>query len=69
MVPSVEQVQETYLYTRKEAAKRLKVSIRSIDNLYASGQLRGCRGGLDGGRVLFTEKSIREYIAKQERKG
>ena len=69
MLPSIEQVQETTLYTRTEAALRLKVSLRTIDTLIASGKLRSTSGGQGGGRRLVTEKACRDYILASERKG
>lgn len=47
------------MLTRQEVADRLKVSVRAVDRLRASGKLPAVRVG---GCVRFTEKSLDDYI-------
>lgn len=52
------------LMTRKEAAARLKIGVRTLDRRLASGDLKCYRLG-DGLRapVRISEEQLREYLA------
>ena len=55
---------ETMTYSRKEAAKKLGVSVVTIDRLLANRNIAHFRVGK---RVLFTDKHIEDYISDNER--
>ncbi len=65
----IETVHDSTLYTRAQAATRLRVCVRTVDLLLAQKQLKSIAGGGQGGRRLITERQIREYIAGLERVG
>lgn len=50
------------LLTRKEAADRIRVSVRKLDDLEASGRLQAIRIGR---RVLYHPKTIEAFIRTQ----
>jgi len=50
------------LLTRKEAADRIRVSVRKLDDLEASGRLQAIRIGR---RVLYHPKAIEAFIRTQ----
>jgi excisionase family DNA binding protein len=52
------------LHPRPDAAKRLGISIRLLDNLLAERRLRSVKCGR---RRLVSEQSLQDYIRKQER--
>ena len=52
------------LLTRKEAADRIRVSVRKLDDLEASGRLQAIRIGR---RVLYHPKTIEAFIRTQAR--
>ncbi|WP_145030515.1 helix-turn-helix domain-containing protein [Caulifigura coniformis] len=47
------------LFTRKETADRLRVSLDTLERLASSGRLRPCRIGR---LVRFSEDTINEFI-------
>ena len=53
------------LLTRREAAKRLKIGLRTLDRRIAEGDLKCYRLG-DGPRapVRISEEQLREYLEK-----
>jgi excisionase family DNA binding protein len=53
----------TTIFTKKEAAKLLKVSPTTIDRLIVSGKLACTR---IGGKRMFTENHLNEVIKKGE---
>ena len=53
----------TELYTKNEAAKKLKVCERTIDNLVTRGKLRSTKIGR---KRMFTGKHLNELIEKGE---
>jgi len=52
---------DEHLLTQKEAAKRLGISLRSIELARQAGQLEVVRLGLTGRSVRITERSIQRY--------
>lgn len=52
------------LLTRKEAAERLGISMKTLDNARFRGQITYIQY-VPNGCVYFTEKSIQEYIARR----
>jgi len=58
-------VQEKVAFDRNEAAKRLGLSVVTIDRERARGNIAHFRGGR---RVLFTQAHLDEYIKHNERK-
>jgi len=57
-------VNQSDLLTRQEAAKYLKVSLRTIDNLRSDGALKSVRVRM--GRVFLTKTELDEYIDRQQ---
>ena len=55
------------LFTRKEAAKMLGISINTLDAARNSGQITYIQY-VPNGCVYFTNSSIQEYIAKNTHK-
>lgn len=55
----------TKLLTIDEAAAVLRVSVRTLHRLVASGQLRPTKIGR---RTLFTEKEVESYLAAAYRR-
>lgn len=55
------------LFTRKEAAKMLGISINTLDAARSSGQITYVQY-VPNGCVYFTNASIQEYIAKNTHK-
>jgi len=55
---------EEMLLTREEAADRLRVSTRTLDDLEASGRLQATRIGR---RVLYHADALDAFIRKQSR--
>lgn len=55
----------TELLTLKEAAARLRVSVRTVQRLMASGQLRPVRIGR---RTLLTDKECEAFLAAAHRR-
>jgi len=54
------------LLTRQEAADRLRVSTRTLDDLEASGRLQAIRIGR---RVLYHPATLDAFIRQQSREG
>lgn len=54
------------LLTREEAAKRLRISVRTLDDLEAGGRLRAVRIGR---RVLYHPDNLDAFIRQQSREG
>lgn len=54
------------LLTREEAAERLRISMRTLDDLEASGRLRAVRIGR---RVLYNPAALDAFIRQQSREG
>lgn len=54
------------LLTRQEAADRLRVSTRTLDDLEASGRLQAVRIGR---RVLYHPETLDAFIRQQSREG
>ena len=52
-------------FSRKEAARRLGLSVVTIDRELARGNITHFRSGR---RVLFTQAHLDEYIKRNERK-
>ena len=53
-------------FTRKEAAKYLRVGLRKIDELTASGKLsRAKLGDKEGSCVIFRKIDLDEYVERQ----
>lgn len=50
------------LLTRKEAAERLRISKRKLDDLEASGRLQAVRVG---SRVLYDPRTLQAFIRSQ----
>ena len=50
------------VFTKREAAERLKVSTSTIDRLIARGELRSVRPGRHGVVVTIPARSLRDYI-------
>jgi len=53
------------LLTQKEAAKRLGISLRSIELARQAGQLEVVRLGLTGRSVRITERSLQRYAGSR----
>ena len=51
------------LYTKKEAAERLGMSVWTLDMERAAGQIAYIQRK-PGGRVLISEEAIAEYLAR-----
>lgn len=51
------------LYTRKEAAAVLGISVSTLDNVRSSGQISYVQY-VTNGSVFFTEEALAEYVAK-----
>ena len=56
--------EEEILLTREEAADRLRVSTRTLDDLEASGRLQATRIGR---RVLYHAEALDAFVRKQSR--
>ncbi len=56
---------QTEAFNRKEAARRLGLSVVTIDRELARGNISHFRSGR---RVLFTQAHLDEYIKRNERK-
>ena len=54
------------LLTREEAAERLRISVRTLDDLEASGRLQAIRIGR---RVLYHPETLDAFIRQQSREG
>lgn len=54
------------LLTREEAAKRLRISTRTLDDLEAGGRLQAVRIGR---RVLYHPSTLDAFIRRQSREG
>jgi len=54
------------LLTRQEAANRLRISTRTLDDLEASGRLRAIRIGR---RVLYHPDTLDAFIRQRSREG
>jgi excisionase family DNA binding protein len=52
-----------WIYRREEAAKRLNVSLRKVDALLASGELKSFKAS--GKLRLIPATAIQEYIDRQ----
>jgi excisionase family DNA binding protein len=52
------------LYSKKESAQLLSLSLRSVDSLIKQKDLEACRVGR---RVLVTRKSLEEFAQKGDR--
>jgi excisionase family DNA binding protein len=50
------------LLTTSEAAKRIKLSTRSVRMLVEAGKICVTRVGLKGGRMYFTPKALEDYL-------
>lgn len=55
------------LFTRKEAALMLGISVATLDNVKATGAISYIQY-VQSGSVFFTEKALLEYIAKSTHK-
>lgn len=55
----------TVLLTKKEAAERFRVSVRSLDRLRSQGQLQTVKVG---GAVRFTEAELERFVTKNTAK-
>jgi len=51
------------MYTRKEAAKQLGISVTTLDQARADGLLAYVQY-VENGRVFFTEKALEEFVAR-----
>jgi excisionase family DNA binding protein len=56
----------TVLLTKREAAARLRVSVRSLDRLRSQGQIRTVRVR---GVVRITESDIERFVAEHTKGG
>ncbi len=56
---------QTEAFNRKEAARRLGLSVVTIDRELARGNISHFRSGR---RVLFTQAHLDDYIKRNERK-
>jgi excisionase family DNA binding protein len=56
---------QTQAFDRKEAARRLGLSVVTIDRELARGKMTHVRVGR---RILFTQAHLDEYIKRNERK-
>jgi excisionase family DNA binding protein len=56
---------QTQAFDRKEAARRLSLSVVTIDRELARGKITHVRVGR---RILFTQAHLEEYIERNERK-
>lgn len=54
------------LLTRQEAAKRLRISTRTLDDLEAGGRLQAVRIGR---RVLYHPSTLDAFVRRQSREG
>jgi len=59
-------IEPTTLYRRAEAAERLRISLRKLDELLATKELGST---LYGGRRLISERQIQHYINRVEKGG
>lgn len=50
------------LFTKKEVAERLNVSVRTVDRLIASGELATFKPGRHGRKVHVTAVSLWNYL-------
>ena len=58
---------ESPFMTREQVAKRLHVSLRTLDKIIAEGELVG--GRIGGRRLLFRQCDVDDYVFKQIQKG
>lgn len=56
---------QTQAFDRKEAARRLGLSVVTVDRELARGRITHVRVGR---RILFTQAHLDEYIKRNERK-
>ena len=57
------------MFTVKQAAERLRVSLSTIYNLVESGRLHCHRIGLGRGAVRITEDQLQAYLKSTEQRG
>lgn len=55
---------KTPLLTREEAAKRLRISKRTLDDMAAAGEIQPVR---IRGRVLYHSETLEAYVRRQAR--
>ena len=58
-------VGEPILFSKREAARSLSISIRTLDSLIASNKIRVCRIGR---RVLIEKKGLEQFAVGSRRK-
>lgn len=57
---------EKKLFTRKEAAERLSISIDTLDRIKNSGKIKSVN---IGSRVYYTPEAIDDFVARLIREG
>jgi len=62
----MDEVLKARLYDRHEAAHRLRISVRTLDRHRQAGRIRAAQ---IGGRVLYSQQAIDEFIAVAEGRG
>ena len=53
------------LLTQQEVARKLRLSLRSVERARELGQLETVRVGENGGRIRITQRSVERYAASR----